>query len=161
MKKEIENYRNSVVFSEVPGFKSLIFDKNLLTNSYIYRTIISTNHQIKNRHEPVYRTLNERFNYCIQIILNLENICRERGTVFVVLFLDNNNTFNDRQQIDDPWKQIRNELNHKNIIVWDITGDMFQAYKEDPHNIIHSTEGIHYSVIGNSYIASLIINKYL
>lgn len=161
LKKEIVNYRNSVVFSEVPGFKTLIFDKNLFTNSYIYRSIISTIHQFKNRHEPVYRTLDERFNYCIQIIQNLENKCRERGAVLVVLFLENNNTFGDRPQIDDPWKQIRNELNHKNIIVWDITGEMFKAYKEDPHNIIHPIEGVHYSVVGNSYIAGLIINKYL
>ena len=161
MIQEIENYQKSELFAEVPGFELLVFDRNLFTYSYIYRTYISTLHQMSNRYEPVYRTNDDRFIYCMRIIRNLANICRENEAKFVVLLLDNNNTFSDRKDISAPWRQLINKLIEMNINVWDITNEMFNAYQENPAYIIHPEEGVHYSVKGNSIVANLIIDKYL
>ncbi len=159
LRQEYNQYRDSELFANNPGFSNMVFDKSFWDNLYFVRILKSTLHQRINRQTPVYRQDDERLEYCMKILDYLNTICRTKNTKLVVLLLGNNNTFKDRELIDNPWSVFEAKLRARNISFFNADNEQYPIYKQQKEKIIHPTEGVHYSDEGHIILARILYEK--
>lgn len=156
LEKQFSNFEESEVFDGVNGFEPVVFKKSFLDISYTWRIVKSVLHQRKNKKEPIYRTDDERLEYCIQVLEHLKKLCEERNSNLKIVLLDNRNTFNDRKKMDQPWKLFIQKLEAAGIEFLNPGKILYKAYSENQANVIHPEEGVHYSKAGNELVADFL-----
>ncbi len=107
----------------------LSFDPNMFHHTsldwlFLYRVPRSALAWRAHRLQPIYRTPGPRFEYTMRILQFAKDLAIQRKSRFVVVLLDNNNTFSDRAVVKDPWQLMRTSLRKRGIEFIDTTGEM-------------------------------------
>jgi hypothetical protein len=136
-------------------------ESKIWTQSMFLRILFSTIEQKKRKKPPVYMTQGEDFEYCMQIMDVFKKFCKEEKIVPIILLIDNNNTFTDRENTKkNTWKYLKNRLKEKELTCLEFQDLFYQSYIEKSESVIHKTEGVHYSASGHELLANT-LTKYI
>lgn len=146
------------IFQYMHGYTSYFYGSTPWSWSYLARTVVSLRHRAKfNTDEFCYLgNREEDLNYCMNIFDLFHDYCTKKNTYGLIVLLDNGLTFYDREHKTDgnnPWLVLSSLLHQRNIPHIDFHEGMYAAFKANRANIIHPTEGLHYSTSGHRMVS--------
>lgn len=147
------------IFQHIKGFDSYVFSDDFWTYSYVFRLIVSLNHNRKFINEkPLYLNEGEELNQCVQIFSLFKNYCENNGIYPIVVLLETEMSFYHKEKwvLNNPWDLVKQKLTERGISHIDFHEELFKAYSEKRENVIHPVENLHYSPEGNLLVANLL-----
>lgn len=155
------NPEDAEIFKYMHGYTPYFYGSTYWSWSYLMRTIVSLQHRAKyNTDEFCYLgNRKDDLDYCMDIFTLFNAYCKEKNAHGVIVLLDNGLTFYDRENKtngQNPWLVLSAELAQRGITHIDFHEGMYVAFKENRGNIIHPTEGLHYSDTGHRMVKDLL-----
>lgn len=156
LKKEFEKPTTSEFLMRERLWPGL-FVRDVFDNFYLIRTIRAF--PIWSRHrQSVYRTDGPELAYSVAIVKYAQQQVTKQGTRFVVLLLDNMNTFLDWDRYGNPWLLFASELEKQGIEYWYYDDLLYQQYKAAPDAVINMGL-VHYTPGSNQLVAEFLESK--
>ncbi|HRE77868.1 MAG TPA: hypothetical protein PLL09_08585 [Flavobacterium sp.] len=154
--------RARVVYENIEGYNNYLeLEDKIWTKSAFLRLLYSTKEQVKHRKPPVYMNDNEDFKYCLKIFSTFKAFCEAKNIVPIVVLIDNNNSFGDRSTANtNTWNLLKTNLESMNLKTVEFQDDFYKAYNQKKSNVIHATEGVHFSPEGNELLATKLYNYF-
>lgn len=103
----------------------------------------------------IYRTAGEDLDYCISILKEAKRGVEQHDARFVVLLLDNLNTFIDWDEHGNPWEVFTTNLQEAGIEYWYYGDTFYKAYKNNPDDVINRGL-VHYTPKANREVAEFV-----
>lgn len=150
------------VYENIEGYNNYLeLEDKIWTKSAFLRLLYSTKEQVKHRKPPVYMNDNEDFKYCLKIFSTFKAFCETKNSVPIVVLIDNNNSFGDRSKANtNTWNLLKTNLEAMNLKTLEFQDDFYKAYNKKKSNVIHATEGVHFSHEGNELLATKLYNYF-
>lgn len=154
--------RARVVYENIEGYNNYLeLEDKIWTKSAFLRLLYSTKEQVKQRKPPVYMNDNEDFRYCMKIFSTFKSFCESKNIVPIVFLIDNSNSFEDRtRENSNTWNLLKTNLDSMNLKTVEFQDDFYKAYQQKKSNVIHATEGVHFSPEGNKLLATKLYNYF-
>lgn len=153
----LKQNKNADIFQSINGYTSYFYGDTWWSSSMLIRAIVSTWHRKKYINDTAcyIRPNSDEFKYCMKIFKEFQQTCQKKNVVGIVVLLDNGPTFYDKlnKGVENPWNPLKLALLREGIIVVDFHNQLFKQYQIDHKNVIHPTEGVHYSVYGHFLIS--------
>lgn len=158
LKNEFENPATSEFLMRERLWPGL-FVRDVFDNFYLIRTIRAF--PIWSRHrQSVYRTDGPELAYSVAIIKYAQQQVAKQDARFVVLLLDNLNTFLDWDRYGNPWLRFTSELEKQGIEYWYYDDLLYQQYKSTPEAVINKGL-VHYTPQSNQQVAEFLKSQIL
>jgi hypothetical protein len=139
-----------------PGYPQL-FVHHWYDRSYLIR-VIKTFPLWSQSKQSIYRSNDERLDYCIKILNYFNQETQKQGAEFRVLILDNMNTFKDWTKYSDPWLLFRSKLEENDIKYFSNGNELAQLYFASRDSIINRGL-VHYTPHANKLIAKFLLQQ--
>lgn len=154
--------RARVVYENIESYNNYLeLEDKFWTKSAFLRLLYSTKEQVKHRKPPVYMNDNEYFKYCLKIFSIFKAFCEAKKIVPIVVLIDNNNSFSDRMKANtNTWNLLKTNLDSMNLKTLEFQDDFYNTYQQKKSNVIHATEGVHFSPEGNELLATKLYNYF-
>lgn len=112
----------------------------------------------KQHRQSIYTTDGDDLEYCISILKEIEKGVEQHDARFVVLLLDNLNTFIDWDKQGNPWEIFTHNLQEAGIEYWYYGDSFYKAYKNNPDDVINHGL-VHYTQKANRRVAEFVKTK--
>jgi hypothetical protein len=134
----------------------ILFDQPWYSSLYVVRTMRAFA-VWKAHRQPVYRTAGDDLNLCVNLLAMAKQKTEKQNARFVVLIMDNLNTFIDWNN-GNPWSLFIQKLTEQNIEVWYYGDQFYQQYKTNPDAVINKGL-VHYTPEANNALAGFVAKK--
>ena len=151
----------SSFFKNGKSYHNKIIKRDFFDISYIYRFLKMFWLHPKVIKSPIYLKDNdqlENYLYNLEIIKVFKNLALEKNSKPIIIILGNNNSFNDRSKVLNPWGKFKDDLYDLSIPYIDTSDSLFNYYKNNPDLIINSF-GVHYTPFANKIVSDIIYNN--
>ena len=136
------------------GYDDILFKSEFLDSFVTHRIYKMLKYRIKYIKPPIYlkNSPDDNYSYILKILKIFLEKCKTNKNFPIILLLDNKNTFADRVNFAEPWKNIINDLKEMGFFVVEPLENIYSLYMEDPNSIINH-DGIHYTPLANKMVA--------
>ena len=144
------------------SYDDILFKSEFLDNFVTYRIYKMLKYRNKYIKPPIYlkNSPNDNYSYILKILKIFLEKCKTNKNFPIILLLDNKNTFADRVNFAEPWKNIINDLKEMGFFVVEPLENIYSLYMEDPNSIINH-DGIHYTPLANEMVKTFDSNVLL
>ena len=141
-------------FKNDKSYDDVLFKKEFLNNFFSYRIL----KMLKYRHDyikpPIYLKKNNdpNYDYILKILKVFYEECEKNKDFPIILLLDNNNTFSDREKYTLPWNYIIADLKEMGFFVIEASNKIVKMHNNDSFSVINK-HGVHYTPLANKIVA--------
>lgn len=129
-----------------------LFQKSPFDTLYLSRVPRSIWIGAKFRVDPILYTPGPMHENSLDILEYARQAAEKRGARFTVVLLGNNNSFQLREQIEDPWHVLKRGMRERRIHYFDATRRLYARYRKERSLVINS-DGVHYTPDANNIVA--------
>jgi hypothetical protein len=133
---------------------NILFDHPWYSKLYLVRVARAFTVWQQHR-QPVYRTAGDDLTLCVNLLAEARRKTEQQQARFVVLLLDNLNTFIDRDKQANPWGLFVQKLEEQGIEYWYYGDQFYQQYKTNPEAVINKGL-VHYTPQANDAVAEFV-----
>ena len=155
LKREFALGSDSEFFRREWLYAPSLFETEFMDLLYLYRVPKSLIVSARLRKPPIYRTEGPRLNYCLRILKHMQRVLQSREAKLVIVLLGNNNTFGDRERIEDPWKLFKARLEAEGLDYISTAESLYELYRSDRSAVINRG-GVHYTPTANRRVAEIL-----
>ena len=155
LRREYALGTRSAFFRREPLYGPALFARSWLDRSYLVRVPRSLGVAARFRHPPILTTPGLEHDRALAILEFGRDLAQRRGARLVVVLLGNNNTFQLRTEIADPWALLRRGLAARGIDVVSTADQLYAEARDDPAAVINPG-GVHYTPSANDRVAELV-----
>ncbi|HCZ35722.1 MAG TPA: hypothetical protein DHV26_07320 [Cytophagales bacterium] len=133
---------------------NILFNKGWHTNFYLVRAARAFTVWQQHR-QPVYRTAGDDLTLCVNLLAEANHQAEQQQARFVVLLLDNLNTFIDYDKLENPWGLFIQKLEEQGIEYWYYGDQFYKQFKTNPDAVINKGL-VHYTPQANDAVAEFV-----
>lgn len=156
LKIQFQDPEHSAFLSRENGYPQL-FVRHWYDHLYLIRTLKAFPFWMKSK-QSIYRTDDERLAYCLKILHYFKQETEKQGAEFLVLILDNMNTFEDWSKQGDPWILFRKKLEEQGISYFSYGNQLKRTYVSSRDSVINKGL-VHYTPFANQLIATFLSHQ--
>ena len=141
-------------FKNDKSYDDVLFKKEFLNNFFSYRILKMLKYRQDYIKPPIYLKKNNdpNYDYILKILKVFYEECEKNKDFPIILLLDNNNTFSDREKYTSPWNYIIADLKEMGFFVIEASNKIVKMHKNDSFSIINK-DGVHYTSLANRIVA--------